>query len=349
MVDDVGSVTASGVGELVASVYDSGTMGEFTDYFNKNCGVTVTLQDPTTNSVYHGSEISAFVTGTASALKSCLGDSDGDPSTNVEVEQWDYGNFASVDPTLPGEFPHLVKLVKTDGTIDPVNAIVWFDSTNSNFIFQTKVPAGSYAIYSTDGTLARVAKDDGSASGDMDSLAEMGSVATGFKKYSTVIHTTAEIGCSEADGSILHCIEKGDLIVLGMTTLVGLPDDGFTIDGGLGEDAAFAYVPDNSANFYKVSVHKVNVIISLASRHTINGRNHISPNPKVHSIRTKDSETVSTITVGRSMFYGNDDENFDQVDTVTRTPDSVTYYMVSEMRNRQCLSLVWCSGDSNSN
>ncbi len=179
MVDDVGSVTASGVGALVVFVYDLGTMGEFTDYFNKNCGVTVTLGSPTTNSPYYGSEVIAFVTGTASALKSCLGDSDGDPSTNVEVEQWDYGNFAGVDSALPGEFPHLVKLAKTDGTIDPVNAIVWYDGANSVFKFQTKVPAGSYAVYATDGTLARVV-DDVSASGDMDSLSEMGSVATGF-------------------------------------------------------------------------------------------------------------------------------------------------------------------------
>ncbi len=251
MVDEAGGTSASGVGALVARVYDSGTMGEFTDYFNKNCGVTVTLQDPTTNAPYHGAEINAFVTGTASALKSCLGDSDGNPSTNVEVEQWDYGNFAGVAPTLPGEFPHLVKLAKTDGTIAPVNGIMWFDGTN--FQFQTKVPAGTYAIYATDGTLARVVDDDGSASGDMDSLGEMGSVSTGFEKYSNVIHTTAQIGCSEEDGTILHCIEKGDLIVLGMTMLVGGPDDAFTTAGtGSDEDSAFGQLVDNTAEFYKV-------------------------------------------------------------------------------------------------
>ncbi len=252
MVDDAGGVSASGVAALEARVYDSGNMGEFTDYFNKNCGVTITLQDPITNSPYKGSEkVSGYVSGSESALKSCLGDSDGDPSTNVEVEQWNYGNFANVDPTLPGEFPHIVKLVKTDGTIAPINAIVWFDGTD--FQFQTNVPAGSYAIYATDGTLSRVVVDVG-GSGDMDSLSEMGSVSTGFKKYSNAIYTTAQIGCSEEDGSTLHCIEKGDLIVLGMTTLVGDGYSGFTTPGsGMDADTAFGHIQPNTAEFYSVS------------------------------------------------------------------------------------------------
>ncbi len=257
MVDEAGGTTATGVGALVSRVYDSGNMGEFTDYFNKNCGVTVTLGDPAIKSPYYGAEISAYVTGTASDLKSCLGDSDRDPSTNVDVEQWDHGNFAPVDPELPGEFPHLVKLANTDGSAH-VNAIMWWDDTNGVFKFQTRVPNGNYAIYATDGTLARVVVDDGSDSDTMDSLAEMGSVATGFEKYSKVIHTTAQIGCSEEDGSVLHCIEKGDLIVLGMTTLVGDPSSGFTSEGTsvYDSDTAFADVVDNTAEFYKVFIMK---------------------------------------------------------------------------------------------
>ena len=72
---------------------------------------------------------SNFLTGMTNAqvalLKKCLGDSDGDPTNNVEVYNWDYAATTGT----PGDSPHLIKLI--DATQD-LSATVYGDPTLSN-------------------------------------------------------------------------------------------------------------------------------------------------------------------------------------------------------------------------
>lgn len=80
------------------NIYPNGFTGEFTDYVNNLCeGVLVTL---TTGTYYD--TLATLSTAQTKLLKSCLGDADGDSSSNKEVYNWDYGSASN---------PHLLKLV----------------------------------------------------------------------------------------------------------------------------------------------------------------------------------------------------------------------------------------------
>jgi len=84
-------------------IYPNGYIGEDTDYVNDECeGVLVTIGAGTYQS-YLKPESDEQV----KLLKACLGDSNGDATDNVDVQDWDWGTWTN---------PHLIKLV--DATQD---------------------------------------------------------------------------------------------------------------------------------------------------------------------------------------------------------------------------------------
>lgn len=92
------------------AVYPNGYAGEDTDYVNDLCeGLLVSLKS---SGLFH---TLSFLTNSASQmklLKTCLGDSDGNPANNIEVYNWDYGGNTNMSFINP----HLIKLV--DATQD---------------------------------------------------------------------------------------------------------------------------------------------------------------------------------------------------------------------------------------
>jgi len=81
-------------------VFANGFHGEDIDFINDRCkGVIVTIEAQSGYSILSGLETAAEI----SALKKCLGDSDGDDtnSNGADVENWDHGTLIN---------PHLIKL-----------------------------------------------------------------------------------------------------------------------------------------------------------------------------------------------------------------------------------------------
>jgi len=92
------------VSTLGWNIYPNGFTGEYVDMVPDRCfDVTVTLQiggsgtDTDTTTDY----LSGLTTTEAKLLKTCLGDSNGISSDNIEVYNWDYGDYLN---------PHLIKL-----------------------------------------------------------------------------------------------------------------------------------------------------------------------------------------------------------------------------------------------
>eukprot|EP00752_Nemacystus_decipiens_P004317 g3943.t1 len=272
------------LGLETAVVYDTGVTGEFYDFFGQNCGVTVTVVNAAdfyempiadggyanTNGageVHYGEVQRAIVADEdLSALKKCLGDSDGVPSNNVNVENWDFGLWdtvgqygtgdiqglgltdtptpgpVTIDQAVPGQFPHLVKLVKAGASVydGGVYTIMTWHPTDQNFVMSAAVDistSGEYQVFATDGVLERVWYDS-----DQDGTFEMygGNDAAPYdtmgmarwEQYSDVVFTDHDYSCENAgvrgDGDVgsgdnvfsggssfqqNNCLQKGDLLV----------------------------------------------------------------------------------------------------------------------------------------
>lgn len=86
-------------------IYPNGFSGEYVDMVPDRCfDVTVTLHTGGTGvdgTSAYTSYLGGLTTQEAKLLKTCLGDSNGDSSDNVEVYNWDYGDYYN---------PHLIKL-----------------------------------------------------------------------------------------------------------------------------------------------------------------------------------------------------------------------------------------------
>lgn len=125
-------------------VYDKGITGEFYDYFNTKCNVVIGgITDVVTGPLASVQTV-AISSGTEKALKSCLGDSNGVSTDNLDVENWDYGAFhdALLPLTLPGQFPHLVKLVNSAASSEVeggVYAIMFWNPDDTTFYLSTTV------------------------------------------------------------------------------------------------------------------------------------------------------------------------------------------------------------------
>jgi len=96
-----------------SSVFSDGQPGEYLDYFYTICeGVKTKItryesggvvtgnygsgsSDPRDEKVFHGvAYLSDLTSAEEKLLKTCLGDSDGDWTNNVDVENWDYGDWS---------------------------------------------------------------------------------------------------------------------------------------------------------------------------------------------------------------------------------------------------------------
>jgi hypothetical protein len=87
--------------------------GESTDYVSDRCiGILASLDG--TNDKFHRLFFSTDSVAQVKLFKTCLGDSDGVSSDNVEVYNWDYGTQLSADGSFLN--PHLIKLI--DATQD---------------------------------------------------------------------------------------------------------------------------------------------------------------------------------------------------------------------------------------
>jgi len=148
---------ASKGNQLITKVWTDGQQGEDNDYFANHCDkVTFTIQYDGT-SVYY---LNGLTSTERSLLKTCLGDSNGNTADNVEVENWDYGNY---------QYPHFVKLVHSQSSYDDSTyyCALIFDNTltldnsgeSGTFILLNPFtpPDGQdtdpYEIYTTQGVL----------------------------------------------------------------------------------------------------------------------------------------------------------------------------------------------------
>jgi len=181
-----------------SSVYSAGQPGEYLDYFYTLCEdvkVKITrVEDRTTTSsrstsLFHQiAYLDDLTAAEEKKLKTCLGDSDGDWTNNVDVENWDYGdwsyslavksatitsytvgsnNAAAIDVenvqsvldtnnAMVGQYPHAIKLVPVDqdDTKDGGHIyLVWYDShmTSPRFKLLSNPPYDK-VTWSTDTT-----------------------------------------------------------------------------------------------------------------------------------------------------------------------------------------------------
>lgn len=139
--------------KVVTFVTTDGQQGEDNDYFANHCdGVTVTINAISGAATTDYVSLGGLTTAEGNLLKSCLGDSDGDMTNNVEVYNWDYGSAI---------YPHLIKLVRTvtsyrDGGY---YAALWYDASTFKLVNPFIPPDGlatdTYDVYTTKGILKR--------------------------------------------------------------------------------------------------------------------------------------------------------------------------------------------------
>lgn len=223
--------------KVITKVWTDGQQGEDDDYFADHCaGVTVTLgYDSTTGTSY----LSGFTATEKDLLKRCLGDADGDSSTNVDVYNWDKGSKF---------YPHLVKLVRsvttyTDGGyyaaiyFDTSSATV-FDNTNDGYVFKLLNPfrppdqftTDNYDVYTTEGVLALTSELAQATFGFGSRYIFTTNVSADLyntynrydsqSPYSGMFPFDGDISCEENANNagkftyIKHCLNKTDLFTL---------------------------------------------------------------------------------------------------------------------------------------
>jgi len=154
--------------KVVTFVGTDGQQGEDNDYFADHCdGVTVTINAKTGGGYGYGAESDYVALGGLDAtetklLKACLGDSDGDSTTNIEVYDWDYGDAAH---------PHMVKLVRTVTSFNDGGyyaALYWSGSEfvlYNPFVPPDALATDSYDVYTTKGVLGRTSSNSTVATG----------------------------------------------------------------------------------------------------------------------------------------------------------------------------------------
>jgi len=134
--------------QIITKVWTDGNQGEDVDYFADHCdGVTVTIDNSNDPNVLVMSAAQKLL------LKACLGDADFSYNNNEDVYDWDYGSE---------DFPHLIKLVLTTGTMSDGGhyAGLIYDQPNDDFLLMqpmlTEDETDVYEVYTTKGTFARV-------------------------------------------------------------------------------------------------------------------------------------------------------------------------------------------------
>lgn len=208
-------------GTMFTDVWTNGEQGENYDFIAEHCENVQVEIDKDSNGNYW---IAGLTGGEEDVLKQCIGDADDDPTNNVEIDQWDFGD----------EFhPHLIKLVPSSG--EKYNwgfyCIVYYDinfqvftgglTTTGTFRVVnpmqaiTQVQNAIYDVFASKGTLslsskkAEVVFDFASTmlytlNADYGNLGEdyNGDISCRYKRN----------GISPDD--IYQCVEKGDYIMM---------------------------------------------------------------------------------------------------------------------------------------
>lgn len=207
--------------KVITKVWTDGQQGEDNDYFADHCdSVTVTIGH--SGDAYY---LTGLTTAEKKLLRKCLGPSDFDTSNNVEIYNWDYGNYL---------YPHIIKLVRTVTvyTDGGYYAAIWYDTSASALdtsgegtgIFRLLNPfyppdafkTDNYEVYTTQGTLALTSNHSGV-------------VASFASKYFYTVNSTYDSQQLEYDGDISceiglsnsyktkyihHCLNKTDLFTV---------------------------------------------------------------------------------------------------------------------------------------
>jgi hypothetical protein len=221
------SIKSSGI--AITKVWTDGQQGEYNDHHADHCDqVTVTISNSLVGNTYTSVQLKtgySYLTGLtvveANLLKACLGDSDGDPTNNVDVYNWDYGSSS---------YPHFIKLVRSVTTYQDGGyyAALFFDTnpcptgTSYGGCFRLLNPfmppdaksatsTDVYEVYTTAGTLARASASHkaifdfgGQSIYTMNSTADVGTI---------IYPNTGDVSCATGVGSPV-CVNKGDLITV---------------------------------------------------------------------------------------------------------------------------------------
>ena len=139
VIRDISPQYARDAQTLGVHIYANGFHGETTDYVNDECeGVLVGLaSDQVDNGgdANNGEKPTHYLNIEDNLqferLKRCLGDSDGVKTNNVDVYDWDFGNFMN---------PHLIKLV--DATQDRYTEYIRADGTSYKVLATGDTPIG---------------------------------------------------------------------------------------------------------------------------------------------------------------------------------------------------------------
>jgi len=248
--------TLTATSALATSVFHGGVIGEDEDYFATKCaGVQLTQTKMTFGggATAKPGNLGYFAVGAGTttvaantkALKSCLGDSDGNTGNNVDVENWDYGAVSeyvgggSTSTTnVIGSYPHAIKTTPVDTTVN--NGVgeyhlVWWDSAANagEELRMANLAADSTAhnVYTTDGVVQQIHIDEvaGSVTDNnvLDANRNETRVVGYFALHSNLIYTNVDASCETGGSLISACLEKGDKI--------------FVVDGCWGEGVSGTY------------------------------------------------------------------------------------------------------------
>lgn len=222
-------ISSTATKKIVTFVSTDGQQGEDDDHFADHCdGVTATIA-ACTNACASATDyvaLAGLTTAEEKLLKVCLGDSDGDSTTNLQndgsttntdVENWDYGS---------DEYPHLIKLVRTVTSYQDGGyyAALMYDGTNfklmNPFITPDTELDDNYDIYTTTGTLKRTTTAAAVTAGS--------STLFGYGQHYMVTTVAGlQTGASDTDwsgvltcegtvdtASVQHCLNRDDLITV---------------------------------------------------------------------------------------------------------------------------------------
>jgi len=251
------TITAGTVAATSANVkvFQGGVIGEDTDYFATKCsGVQVTSTEQITGAAAKPGNLAYFAVGAGTtsitanikALKTCLGDSNGNTGDNVDVENWDYGvtteylgGGSLTTVNMIGSYPHAIKTAPVDTSVN--NGVgeyhlVWWDAaaTAQQRFRVANLPADTTAhyVYTTDGVVQQINVDEvtvGLQADDNQLTANRNEtrVVGYFDIHTNLIYTNVDASCESGGSLISACLEKGDKL--------------FVVDGCWGEGADGAY------------------------------------------------------------------------------------------------------------
>jgi hypothetical protein len=240
------NIVGGTVGTVTANTYQSGTTGEFVDYFATKCsGVEATVTTSVSSGTTWDADAKvgslAYLGGLTAAeqnlLKACLGDSDGDATNNQEVYDWDYGYDLGDGNFLMGPFPHAIKTVpvtRATATTEGEFHLVWYDPSTTNKFRVSNLPTVARAvasnIYTTSGVVERLGMNIDSEKhnnvktrGDGDRY-DQNKTLTGYwdGAYTNKVYTSFDASCESGDTttaggspeSLFNCVQKGDKLFI---------------------------------------------------------------------------------------------------------------------------------------